>query len=162
MDSAAQGGDFVGRKSDAQSYLEEVELLDARIKNKLIEQNQWRDIALGITANMEGERVQSSSTTKSKMAEAIDKCVDMEREIDSIIDNLIDLKKDVIQTIEQLDNATQYKLLHLRYIQYIPLKVIAELWGWEYTNVTTTHGRALNSVQQILDKRNRNARAKTN
>ena len=141
------------KKRDAQVYLEEVELLDARIKNKLIEQVQWKEIAVSITANMEGERVKSSTTTKSKMAEAVAKCVDMEREIDSLIDNLIDLKKDVIQTIEKLDNATEYKLLHLRYIQFVPLKDIADMWGWEYTNVTTTHGRAITSVQRILDRR---------
>ena len=144
---------FVRKKRDAQVYLEEVELLDARIKNKLIEQVQWKEIAVSITANMEGERVKSSTTTKSKMAEAVAKCVDMEREIDSLIDNLIDLKKDVIQTIEKLDNATEYKLLHLRYIQFVPLKDIADMWGWEYTNVTTTHGRAITSVQRILDRR---------
>lgn len=141
------------KKRDAQVYLEEVELLDARIRNKLIEQTQWRDIALGITANMEGERVKSSTTTKSKMADAVAKCVDMEREIDSLVDNLIDLKKDVIATIEKLDSATEYKLLHLRYIQFVPLKDIADMWGWEYTNVTTTHGRAITSVQRILDRR---------
>lgn len=151
--SAAQGCDTVKKKRDAQVYLEEVELMDARIKNKLIEQTQWRDIALGITANMEGERVKSSTTTKSKLADAVAKCVDIEREIDSLIDILIDKKKDVIQTLEKLDNATEYKLLHLRYIQYVPLKDIADTWGWEYTNVTTTHGRALNSVQRILDRR---------
>jgi RNase H-fold protein (predicted Holliday junction resolvase) len=151
--SAAQGCDTVKKKRDAQVYLEEVELIDARIKNKLIEQTQWRDVALGITANMEGERVKSSTTTKSKMADAVAKCVDIEREIDSLIDILIDKKKDVIQTLEKLDNATEYKLLHLRYIQYVPLKDIADTWGWEYTNVTTTHGRALNSVQRILDRR---------
>lgn len=141
------------KKRDAQVYLEEVELLDARIKNKLIEQVQWKEIALSISANMEGERVKSSTTTKSKMADAVAKCVDMEREIDSLIDNLIDLKKDVISTIEKLDSATEYKLLHLRYIQFVPLKDIADMWGWEYTNVTTTHGRAITSVQRILDRR---------
>ena len=153
MASVAQGGDIVRKKSNAQVYLEEVELIDARIKNKLIEQTQWRDIALGITANMEGERVKSSTTAKSKMADAIGKCVDIEREIDNLIDILINKKKDVIQTIEQLDNATEYKLLHLRYIQFVPLKDIADMWDWEYTNVTTTHGRALHSVQRILDRR---------
>lgn len=151
--SVRQGGDLVRKKSNAQVYLEEVELIDARIMNKLIEQTQWRDIALGITANMKGERVKSSTTTKSKMADAVVKCVDIESEINNLIDILIAKKKDVIQTIEQLDNATEYKLLHLRYIQFVPLKDIADMWDWEYTNVTTTHGRALNSVQRILDRR---------
>ena len=140
------------QKSEAQIYLEQVEKLDARIKNKLIEQQQWRDIALGITANMDGERVQSSGA-KSKMADAVERCVDMEAEIDSLVDILIDTKKEVIQTIESLDSATEYKLLHLRYIQYIPLKDIADMWGTEYTNITTTHGRALKSVGLLLKER---------
>lgn len=139
-------------KSNAQLYLEQVEKLDSIIKNKLIEQQQWRDIALGITASMEGERVQSSGA-KSKMANAVEKCVDMESEINSLIDELIDTKKKVIQTIEQLYSPTEYRLLHLRYIQYVPLVEIAEVWGVEYTNITTTHGRALKNLQDILNKK---------
>lgn len=136
--------------SDAKEFLKQVEMLDLRIKNKLIEQQQWRDIALGITANMEGERVQSSGS-QSKMADAVIKCVDMEAEIDSLIDTLVDTKKAVIQTIEKLDSATEYNLLHMRYIQYKSLQEIADHYGRDYGWVTTTHGRALKSVQEILD-----------
>lgn len=138
-------------KSDAQIFLEQVEKLDSIIKNKLIEKEQWRDIALGITASMGGDKVQSSGS-QSKMADAVIKLVDIEAEIDRAIDNLIDTKKEVIQTIEQLPSAMEYKLLHLRYIQYIPLNAIAELWDMEYTNVTTMHGRALKGVQKIREK----------
>ena len=137
-------------KSEAQIYLEQVEKLDARIRNKLIEQRQWRDIALGITANMEGERVQSSGA-KSKMADAINKCVDMEAEIDSLIDILVDTKKEVIQTIEQLDSAIEYNVLHMRYIQFKTLQEIADHYGYEYGWATTTHGRALKNVQENLE-----------
>ena len=139
-------------KENAQAFLEQVEMVDSIIKNKLIEQQQWREIALGITANMDGERVQSSGA-KSKMASAVEKCVDMEAEIDELIDKLIDIKEEVIHTIEQLQTPIWYKLLHLRYIQFVPLVEIADMWGWEYTNVTTTHGRALKGVQAILDKK---------
>ena len=134
----------------AKDFLRRVEMIDSIIKNKLIEQRQWKDIALGITANMEGERVQSSGS-KTKMADAIDKCVDMESEIDSLVDSLIDHKRKVIATIEQLDSPTEYRLLHERYIQYIDLKDIAEKWNKEYTTITTTHGRALAHVQEIMD-----------
>jgi septation ring formation regulator EzrA len=137
---------------EAKEYLKQVEKLDVRIRNKLIEQRQWRDIALGITANTEGERVQSSGA-KSKMADAIGRCVDMESEIDSLIDNLVDLKKEVIQTIEQLDSAVEYDVLHRRYIQFQDLQDIADHYGKEYGWATTTHGRALKNVQCILDGR---------
>lgn len=138
-------------KSEAQVYLEQVEKLDAIIKNKLIEKQQWREIALGITANMEGERVQASGT-KNKMADAVAKCVDIESEIDGLIDKLIDIKKEVTQTIEKLESPSEYRLLHMRYIQFIPLKDIAERWNTEYTNVTTAHGRALKNVQEIIER----------
>lgn len=138
------------KKSEAQIFLEQPEKLDIQIRNKLIEKQQWHDIALGITANMEGERVQSTGA-KSKMADAVNKCVDMEAEIDSLVDRLIDVKKDVIQTIEKLDSPTEYNVLHMRYIQYMSLQEIADHYNRDYGWVTTTHGRALKSVQVILE-----------
>ena len=135
---------------EAKNYLLQVERLDSRIDNKLIERQQWRDIALGITANIGGERVQSSGS-QQKMSEAIEKCLDMEKEINSLIDELIETKKKVIDTIEKIYSPTEYKILHMRYIQHISLKEIAIKLNREYSWVTTTHGRALKNVQKILD-----------
>lgn len=142
------------KQNEAQNYLKQVEKLDARIRNKLIEQRQWRDIALGITANMEGERVQSSGA-KDKMAAAVDRCVDMEAEIDNLVDIIIEKKKEVVQTIEQLSSVTEYNVLHMRYIQFKTLQEIADHYGYEYGWATTTHGRALKNVQSILDRTKR-------
>ena len=135
---------------DAKEFLRLPEKLDVRIKNKLIEQQQWRDLALGITANMDGERVQSTGT-KTKMADAIDKCVDMEAEIDRLIDELVDTKKKVIEAIEKLDSPVEYDVLHRRYIQYQSLQEVADHYGYDYGWATTTHGRALKSLQVILE-----------
>ena len=136
----------------AKEYLQQLEKLDTIIQNKLIEKDQWNEVALGITARMDGERVQSSGA-KSKMAEAVEKCVDIEAEIDSLIDALISTKKDVIHTIEQVENPTEYNILHKRYVQYLQLQDIADDYGKDYGWATTTHGRALKSVQEILDGR---------
>lgn len=136
---------------DAKEFLKQPGRIDLQIKNKLIEQQQWRDIALGITANMDGERVRSSTGAKSKMADAIDRCVDMEAEIDRLIDQLVDIKRDVIRTIEKLDSATEYNVLHMRYIQGISLQDVADQYGYDYSWATTCHGRALKSVQALLD-----------
>lgn len=136
---------------DAKSYLRQVEKLDTLIRNKLIEREQWRDIALGITASVGGEKVQSSGN-QQKMASAIEKCVDMESEINSLVDELIDTKKKVIATIEKLDSPTEYDVLHKRYIQFLSLQEIADHYNRDYGWATTTHGRALKSVQMLLDK----------
>lgn len=141
------------KKSEAQVFLERVEMLDAIIENKLIEQRQWKDLALNITANMGGEKVQASSKSSSPMADAVIKCISMETEIAEAVDRLIGEKKKVVQTIEKLYSPTEYKMLHMRYIQHISLTDIADRMNREYNWVTTTHGRALKSVQKLLESK---------
>lgn len=142
------------KKSKAQIFLERVEKIDTILENKLIEQRQWRDIATSITANMDGEKVQSSGS-KSKMADAVIKCVAMEDDIAEYVDRLIAEKVKTVQLIESLYSPTEYKILHMRYIQYISLTDIADKLDKEYTWVTTTHGRALKNVQKLLEDKKR-------
>lgn len=139
------------RKSRAQKFLERVEMIDTVIENKLIEQRQWKELAMNITANMGGEKVKSSSTSTSKMEDAVIECIAMEDEIAAAVDRLVEEKRKVVRTLEQLNSPTEYRILHMRYIQYIPLADIADRMDKEYTWVTTTHGRALKSVEKLLD-----------
>lgn len=140
------------QKSEAQVYLEQVEKLDVLIECKQIEKRQWRDLALSITASMGGERVQASGS-HSKMANAVTKCLGAEDDIAEVVDRLIAAKRDVVHTIEQVENPTEYKILHMRYIQHLSLKTIADHYGSDYTWATTCHGRALKSVEDILQQR---------
>ncbi len=137
-------------KSDALVFLERVELIDAIVHNKLIERQQWSDLAVSITANMGGEKVQSSGS-QSKMENAVIRCHDMEAEIDRAVEKLVREKREIVATLEELDSPSDYKLLHMRYIQYIELKDIAAKWDKDYTTITTYHGRALRNLQLILD-----------
>ena len=141
------------KKSNAQRFLERVEMIETIIENKLTEQRRWKELALSITANMSSEKVQTSSKTTSKMADAVIKCIAMEDEIAEAVDKLIAEKQKVIKVLESLYSPTEYKILHLRYIQHISLTDIADKLNKEYTWVTTTHGRALKNVQNILDRK---------
>ena len=136
---------------NAKEYLRQLEKLDAIIHNKFIEKEQWRNIALGVNAHSEGERVQSSGN-QQRMASAIERCVDMEREIDALIDKLVDLKRDVTSVIEQL-NAVEYDLLHMVYIQHLSFYEVSVKKDKTKEWVKTVHGRALHGVQKILDAR---------
>ncbi len=138
--------------NDAQVFLARVEMIDALVENKLIEQRQWKDLALSITANMGGERVQSSSTTTSKMEDAVINCIMIEEEIAAAVEKLISEKKNAVRIMEALHSPTEYRILHMRYIQYISLADIAERLNREYTWVTTVHGRAVKHVQNLLNR----------
>lgn len=137
------------KKNKAQEFLEQVGKLNAMIENKMAEVEQWRCIACGITASAEGERVQSSGS-KQKMSDAIDRVVDLQAEINALIDRLIDTKQKIIGTIEQL-NATEYDILHKRYIQGMTFDEIGTVKNKSKSWATTIHGRALQSLNGILD-----------
>ena len=135
---------------EAQSFLESYKLYAVQIECKLEERQQWIDLALSITGQMGGDRVQSSGA-KDKMAQAVERCLAVEDEILSQVNKLAAKQKEVSSVLERLDNPTFYKLLHERYIQFLELKVIADKHHASYDWATTTHGRALKSLQEILD-----------
>lgn len=151
----------------AQEYLKQVEKLNVLINNKIAEKAQWKDIALGVTSGGQSimievkgkkelhnmEKVQSSGS-QSKLADAIARCIDIEAEIDRLVDKLIDLKQEIIGTIELL-NATEYDVLHKRYIQGMTFDEIGAVKKKSKSWATTVHGRALQSLQRVLDERER-------
>jgi len=135
----------------AQCYLKQLEKLDAIIQNKLIESAQWKEIALSITSHSDGERVQSSGS-KQKMADAVIEYSDIDREIEREIAAAKQAKREIIKTIELL-NAKEYDLLHKVYIQHMSFKEVAVAKDKSVSWATTVHGRALQSLQKILDGR---------
>ena len=135
----------------AKEYLQQIRKLDKLIENKLIERQHWKNLAYSITGNQTSENVQSSKKP-DKMANAVDKYVDIEREINNCIDTLYELKKDILNVIEQLE-TTEYDILHKVYVQYIDLNDVAIKLDKSYSWVTSIHGKALKEVQKILDER---------
>ena len=133
------------KKHEAQVYLERVDKLNVMIENKIAEVEQWRSVALGITSQTDGERVQSSGS-QQKMADAIDRVVDLQAEINEMIDT----KQEIIKTIEQL-SATEYDVLHKRYIQGMTFDEIGAVKGKSKSWATTVHGRALQNMKKILE-----------
>lgn len=138
-------------KSEAQSFLEGYEMDKVKLECKLEERRFWHDLSLSITGQMGGERVQSSGS-KDKMAQARDVCIGMEDDILTQVKTLASKQKEVTGVLDQLDNPTEYKLLHQKYIQFKQLKEIANNFKSDYTWATTVHGRALKSIAAILAK----------
>jgi len=136
---------------EAKQFLNQLKKLDKMIENKLAEKARWQAMATRTTAQIGGERVQSSGS-KQKMADAVGSYLDIEREIDEQVDKLVDTRQEVICVIEKL-NTTEYDLLHTVYVQYMSLYEVADMYGNTYSWATTVHGRALKNVQKILDQK---------
>ena len=132
-------------------YLKQLKKLDMMISNKLIEVEQWKAIASGTTAQMGGDRVQTSSS-QQKMADAVCRYIDLEHDINRSIDRLVNKRKEIIGVIEQL-NAVEYDVLHRHYVQYQDLREIADAYSRSYSWATSVHGTALVNVGKVLDER---------
>lgn len=135
----------------AKEYLLQIRKFDTLITNKQAEADHWMAVACGTGAWSDGERVQSSGN-KQKMASAVDRYVDIQAEITADIDRFIDLKREVIRTIEVLP-ATEYDILHKIYVQGKTLDEVAEGYDKSRRWTDSVHGRALASLQRVLDER---------
>jgi biotin synthase-related radical SAM superfamily protein len=137
----------------AKKYLLKLEKLDNLIANKKAEREQWLDSAKSTTIQLT-EKVQTSSNG-DKLAKAVVKAVDIEREIDECIVELYYKKKDIISNIEKL-SADEYDVLHKVYVQYKSLKEVQFLKNRSYSSITSIHGRALNNLWDIVGKEDAN------
>lgn len=135
---------------NAKDFLKQLQKINVIITNKLIEKEQWLDIAAGTTQQIR-ERVQSSGS-KQTMADAVINYVTVEEKIDACIKEQMAAKQDILNVIEQL-NAIEYDILHKVYVQNITLCDVAIIYDKTYSWITTMHGNALKSVQKILDER---------
>lgn len=145
----------------AKEFLGQIKKINVMIENKLAEVEHWKSVALGIVPSgtdvkingvvQQMDKVQGSGS-QQKMADAINKYVDLEAEINDDIDKLIDTRKDIIETIELLE-AEKYDLLHKVYVQGFTLDEVAAMYGFSYSWATTLHGRALKDVERILNER---------
>ena len=134
----------------ARDFLNQLKKLDKLIENKQAEKKQWMSLALSVTAHLGDERVQASGS-QQKMADAIDKCVDIDAEISRCIEELIEARQSVIDVIERLP-AVQYDVLHKVYVQYYTFYDVADTYNMSYNWVKGTHKKALKAVQQLLDE----------
>ena len=135
----------------AKKFLNQVKKIDAMITNKLIEKDQWMAIALNTAPQSNGERVLASGNNQ-KMADAVERYIDLEKEINTEIDRLVGSKREIIGIIEQL-NPTEYDVLHKVYIQGMTLPEVSMALNKSYSWVTSAHGRGLKNVTDILGEK---------
>lgn len=133
---------------ETKAFLNKVSKIDKLINNKLDEIQQLRSLAESMSISL-GERVQSSGS-KHRMADVVEKYVEMEREVDAEIDKLLLAKKEVIEVIEQLP-LDEYDILYQVYVKGIDLKCCKS--DKSYAWIKSVHGRALVNVREILRRR---------
>lgn len=135
----------------AKDFLQQVQLCDAHINNKLEELAHLKDLAVRITATLKQDVV-SCSGNHDKIGDAVAKIVDLENEINQAIDEFVDKKKEVSAVVEQITNPDLLTVLYKRYFfPYESFEQIACEMGYTYRNVCYLHGKALQAVADLIE-----------
>ena len=129
----------------AEIYLDRVKKIDAMIQNKLRDHRHWVEVADGLGGAGLGERVQSSRNLH-RGADAIDRYIDIEREIEALKQE----RQEIMETIERLPSA-EYEVIHMLYVQDYSMKEIAYIKKKSYDWVKRKKRWSLEFIQAILD-----------
>ena len=136
---------------DTKQYLGQIGRLDRMIKNKMTELAQYKDLAYGLSAITNEERVQTTPEF-DKMSGKVAKIIEIEQKIDSLIDEYVDKKNLIISQIDKIENETYYEILFARYIEKKTFEKIADEMNYSFRNTTRIHGRALMEFENKFGK----------
>ena len=138
----------------AKEYLGQIRRLDKMIENKIETVARLRERATSVTAPM-GEKINvKTSPCHDNLEKTIVKIADFERSIDADVKKLLETKREIMSTIDSIDDADFINLLYQRYVFYKPWFKIASAMNYSEQHIFRLHGKALIKIQSIINKRN--------
>ena len=118
-----------------QNYLDQLLNIDRRIKDKLRESQEWRDIAMTKKAMMDDIKIQSSPR-KDAMEDAICKAVQYENEAAELAKTLTELKHTIIEQIDGLKgDEHSYNILKEHYVYGVGVGTMADKYNFSYNGM---------------------------
>lgn len=142
------------KKLNAEKYLKQIKSSEVRIQRKQVELYQLNCLATQMTAPMGTEPIQVTGTS-DKVGNISAKIVDLENYIKRLIEKFIADKEERIAVIEQVDDVLLYTILHKHYVEYKKISTIAKEEHYSDVHISNKHQEALERVQEILDKKER-------
>lgn len=139
-----------GNRVTAKEYLNQIRIADMKIEQKLKEYEDLKK-RCSILNGMDysSVRVQTSPDGQG-FTRAIDKLVDLEREINADIDLFYADKHQKIGEIQSVGKPEYIDVLYRRYVEYKPLERIAADMGYSYNWCCSIHGRALKEFEKTI------------
>lgn len=129
----------------AKEYLSQARYLDARINSKISQVDRLNDLATSATSVLTG-MPHSPNKATSKMADVVDKIVDLQAEINRDIDKLVDLKKEMRDVIGAIPDVEQQTILEQRYLCFLKMEQIAVDMGYSIQHLYRLHDEALKKI----------------
>jgi len=126
---------------NVKNYLRQARRLNDIINAKFEQIEKLREMATNITSQISAEP--GGSNVPDKLAEVVAKIADMEDGLLSDIDRLLELKREIADTINNLEDGDYKLLLTLRYLNFKSWEEIAVEMNFSYKWIHIIHNRAL-------------------
>lgn len=130
----------------AKEYLSQARYLDARINTKIKQMEALNTLATSATSVLTG-MPHSPNKATSKMADIVDKIVDLQAEINRDIDALVDLKGEMRSKLEMVPAEDYKAILEMRYLCFMSWEQIASNLGLSVPYTYKLHDRALKGFE---------------
>ena len=130
----------------AKEYLSQARYLDARINTKIKQLEALNTLATSATSVLTC-MPHSPNKATSKMADIVDKIVDLQAEINRDIDALVDLKGEMRSKLEMVPAEDYKAILEMRYLCFMSWEQIASNLGLSVPYTYKLHDRALKGFE---------------
>lgn len=130
----------------AKEYLSQARYLDARINTKIKQLEALNTLATSATSVLTG-MPHSPNKATSKIADIVDKIVDLQAEINRDIDALVDLKGEMRSKLEMVPAEDYKAILEMRYLCFMSWEQIASNLGLSVPYTYKLHDRALKGFE---------------
>ncbi len=138
-----------GAEMTVRDYFEQVREIERQIKIKQEQIIHLKEIATRATSVIEAVRI-GGTANRSKMADAVDSMVDLERELERDIIRLKRLYEEVSGVIVKVENENCRELLTRRYLCNENWEVIAEKMNFDPRSVYRIHKKALAEAESFV------------
>ena len=130
----------------AKNYLMRAYRIDTRINSKLEQIQSLNDLATKATSVI-SDMPSNATRNVHKTEDVIVKIVDLQNEIKEAMEGLVDLKKQILDSINKVEDPELRTLLELRYISYMSWENIAAEMFYGIDNVFKLHRKALEQIE---------------
>ena len=130
----------------AKEYLSQIRFIDNRIAAKREQAQYFYDQATKCTTAW-SDMPPGQPNGRSRMADYVMKMIELENEMTKEMMDLATLKKQIMDTINKIDNMEYKTILEERYLSFKSWEQISEDMGYTVRHIYRLHGRALLEVE---------------
>ena len=144
-----KGQDGTGRRDagmTAREYLSQAYCLDQRISSRIEQVESLNDLARKAGCAISG-MPRNPDRAVSSMANAVEKIVDLQAEINADIERMVRLKAEIMAVVRQVEDPELQTLLEKRYLNFQTWGQIAADMGYNVRHLYRIHDRALLEIK---------------